>query len=73
MRQPPVCSCCWRSCSHGRTTCLSWNWRECPQSDIDEMQARNMQTTMSGRGEHCEGGAARAGRYSVHGECGDGE
>lgn len=28
-----------------------------------------------GRGEHCEGGAAACGgsRYSVHGECGDGE
>lgn len=56
---------------------LSWNWQgSVSQSDIDEMQARNMQTTMStGCGEHCEGGAAACGgsRYSVHGERGDGK
>lgn len=56
---------------------LSWNWQSSvSQSDLDEMQARNMPDhDEHGRGEHCEGGAAACGgsRYSVHGECGDGE
>lgn len=57
---------------------LSWNWQgSVSQSDIEtKCRLRNMQThDEHGRGEHCEGGAAACGgsRYSVHGECGDGE
>ena len=46
--QPPVCSCCWRSCSAGGTALAVVELAEQRLADdLDEMQARNMQTTMS--------------------------
>ena len=51
---------------------LSWNWQgSVSQSDIDEMQARNMQTTMSTVAASIAKAVqqrAEESRYSVHGE-----
>ena len=56
---------------------LSWNWQSSvSQSDLDEMQARNMQTTMSTVAASIAKAVQqrdRGSRYSVHGECGDGK